>query len=223
MGSLVAWDFAKDFSATEVALLILGLDPHESAEDDLRRIQPILRRMQQGYSEASAAVLWKFDAKDPGNFEWPPTSLVSREIQSTVGLASRRQDDAKLNEWVTGPGRTIDEQRFDRAKIQRWLTANHLDSLYNFDVAEHLHPSAPDKPLTARERTTYLRVIGGLLSLMLAPGPNGKPRSGYTDQSSIIDALLAHHANLPGLSKRNLEAKFADAKRSIGAAHAGDE
>ena len=66
-----------------------------------------------------------------------------------------------------------------------------------------------------KERTTFLNIIGGLIGLMLAPSPLGKTRSGYSDQAAVIDGLLAHYPGAPGLSKRNLEGKFAEARRSL--------
>lgn len=69
--------------------------------------------------------------------------------------------------------------------------------------------------LNAKERTSYLNILGGLLALMLEAGPLGKTRSGYDDQAAIIDGLLARYPGAAGLSKRNLEAKFAEAKRTL--------
>lgn len=72
-----------------------------------------------------------------------------------------------------------------------------------------------ERPLSPKERTTYRNIVGGLLTLFLTPGPNGKSRSGYLDQSAVIDALLAHFPNVQGLSERNLQKYFADGKRAV--------
>lgn len=71
------------------------------------------------------------------------------------------------------------------------------------------------KPLTPRAETTYLNIIGGLLALMLGKSPAGKAQSVFDNQAAIISALLAHHADKPGIAQRTLEEKFAAANRSL--------
>lgn len=74
---------------------------------------------------------------------------------------------------------------------------------------------AEDKPLSPRERGTYLNIVGGLLGLMLGKTPQGKALSVFASQATVIDALLAHHGDKPGISRTTLEAKFAEAKRKL--------
>jgi hypothetical protein len=66
-----------------------------------------------------------------------------------------------------------------------------------------------------RAETTYLNIIGAMLDLMLTKSPGGKPHSVFDNQTSIIDALLAHYDQKPGISSRTLDDKFAAAKRSL--------
>lgn len=68
---------------------------------------------------------------------------------------------------------------------------------------------------TRSRESTYLNIIGALLELMLGKTPADKPQSVFKSQAAIIDALLAHHAGKPGISKTTLEAKFADARRQL--------
>jgi hypothetical protein len=67
----------------------------------------------------------------------------------------------------------------------------------------------------ARAETTYLNIIGGLLSLMLGKSPSGTAQSVFLNQAAIISALLAHHGDKPGIADSTLENKFAEANRSI--------
>ncbi|MEP9324990.1 hypothetical protein PPMP20_17890 [Paraburkholderia phymatum] len=72
--------------------------------------------------------------------------------------------------------------------------------------------------LGRREETTYLNIIGGLLHLLLGKSPgSGKKYSSFASQDAVISGLLAHFDGAPGISKRTLESKFAEAKRSIDA------
>ncbi|MCW5581819.1 MAG: hypothetical protein KIS72_10820 [Luteimonas sp.] len=76
-------------------------------------------------------------------------------------------------------------------------------------------PQIASAPLRPRAETTYLNTIGALLELVLGKTPAGKPQSVFKSQAAIIDALLAHHADKPGISKTTLEAVFADARRRL--------
>lgn len=66
-----------------------------------------------------------------------------------------------------------------------------------------------------RAETTYLNIIGAMLTLMLGKTPAGEPQSIFDNQSVIIAALLEHFDKKPGISARTLEDKFAAAKRSL--------
>lgn len=68
---------------------------------------------------------------------------------------------------------------------------------------------------SVRSDTTYLNIIGAMLTLMLGSSPAGTPYSAFKTQEAIIDALLAHYGHRLGISTRTLQGKFAAAKRSI--------
>jgi hypothetical protein len=53
---------------------------------------------------------------------------------------------------------------------------------------------------------------------MLGETPSGKKQSVFNNNTAIIDGLLARHNGRRGISKRTLEEKFAEAKRSLNAA-----
>lgn len=69
--------------------------------------------------------------------------------------------------------------------------------------------------LSERSELTYRQIIGALLNLFLSRSPAGKPLSVFESQAAIVDALTARHKDIPGLSKRTLDEKFAAANRSI--------
>lgn len=69
--------------------------------------------------------------------------------------------------------------------------------------------------LSARSEHTYLQIIGALLNTVLDLSPAGKPLSVFRSQSAIVDAVTARHKDIPGLSKRTLDEKFAAANRSL--------
>jgi hypothetical protein len=69
--------------------------------------------------------------------------------------------------------------------------------------------------ISPRERDTLLNIIGGLLALLLGRTPAGKPQSVFESQAKVIDQLLVHCDGKPGIAKRTLEEKFAEARRSL--------
>ncbi|AZD67476.1 MULTISPECIES: hypothetical protein [Pseudomonas] len=69
--------------------------------------------------------------------------------------------------------------------------------------------------LSERSEHTYLQIIGALVNTVLDASPAGKPLSAFKNQAAIVDALTARHNDIPGLSKRTLDAKFAAANRAL--------
>lgn len=69
--------------------------------------------------------------------------------------------------------------------------------------------------LSERSELTYQNIIGVLISLFLDHSPAGKPLSVFKNQAAIVDAIIARHKDVPGLSKRTLDEKFAAANRSL--------
>lgn len=66
-----------------------------------------------------------------------------------------------------------------------------------------------------RSETTYLNIIGGLLTLLLGKSPSGTAYSSFQNMDAVVSALLAHHEGRPGLSERTLWSKLAQARRHL--------
>lgn len=104
--------------------------------------------------------------------------------------------------------------RIQKAEEVYRVLKSERDSLSdeNLELKKAVEDGAsPDE----RSKLTYLNIIAGMLDLMLGETPAGKPQSVYQSQAAIIDGLIAYHPQKPGISKRTLEEKFAEAKRSI--------
>ncbi|MFK0270487.1 hypothetical protein [Pseudomonas asiatica] len=56
-------------------------------------------------------------------------------------------------------------------------------------------------------------IVGALLALMLGKTEKGQPRSIFDNQAAIVDAITTLFPDVPGLSKRTLDRKFAEARR----------
>ncbi|MFS2198825.1 MULTISPECIES: hypothetical protein [unclassified Pseudomonas] len=69
--------------------------------------------------------------------------------------------------------------------------------------------------LSERSELTYQNIIGVLVNLLLDHSPAGKPLSVFKNQAAIVDAIIARYKDVPGISKRTLDEKFATANRSL--------
>lgn len=76
--------------------------------------------------------------------------------------------------------------------------------------------SEGDEPeLDTRAETTYRRLIGALVQLMLGTSPLGASKPVFENKAAIVDTLLASFGNKRGFSKRTIDQKFAEAMRSL--------
>ena len=126
----------------------------------------------------------------------------------------------RLNELSIG---TYLALQADRDALQ--LQVKHIQTAYQ-ELLDQLREAglereslqtllkSKDKP-SDRSEEVYLHIIGALLKLLLGHSPSGKPHSVFHSQSAIVSALIAHHENVPGITKRTLDEKFAAAKRSL--------
>ena len=52
--------------------------------------------------------------------------------------------------------------------------------------------------ISERAETTYLNIIGGMLTLMLSQSPSGVPYSSFKPQEALVSALVAHYGGTMG-------------------------
>ncbi len=75
--------------------------------------------------------------------------------------------------------------------------------------------AAKQSVISDRAETTYLNIIGGMVTLMLGQSPSGTPYSVFKTQESIVTALLAHYSGTMGITERTLNGKFANARKNV--------
>ncbi|MBS7600837.1 hypothetical protein [Pseudomonas sp. RC2C2] len=68
-------------------------------------------------------------------------------------------------------------------------------------------------PASEASASVHHTIIGALLVVMLDKSRSGQPRSIYKTQAAVVDAITTLFPNMPGLSKRTLDRKFALARR----------
>lgn len=83
------------------------------------------------------------------------------------------------------------------------------------DHARHVVEGGDGREASLRSESTYLNIIGGLLTLLLGKSPSGTAYSSFRNMDAVVSALLAHHEGRPGLSERTLWSKLAQARRHL--------
>ncbi|WP_409287348.1 MULTISPECIES: hypothetical protein [Pseudomonas] len=81
------------------------------------------------------------------------------------------------------------------------------------DPAKISEPKANFGALPENAPLLLYVIVGALLTLMLGKSEKGQPRSIFDNQAAIVDAITTLFPNVPGLSKRTLDRKFAEARR----------
>lgn len=109
----------------------------------------------------------------------------------------------------------------DALRVQLKATETRLHELMNELAAaglerENLRMLAENKTnVSEQSKSSFLNVIGALVNTMLASSEAGRRHSIFDSQASIVDSITAHYGDVPGLSKRSLDEKFAAARRSL--------
>ena len=96
-----------------------------------------------------------------------------------------------------------------QAQNDNQILRAEIDSL-----AKELHH---ERNVDARARSTYVTLIGALVELMFGKTIRGTRHSIFRSQAELVDVLVEKYGHLPGIAKRTLETKFAEAKGKVGA------
>lgn len=101
-----------------------------------------------------------------------------------------------------------------RLAAQSATASEHVLEIYREneelrDKLKRVGGHGAENELRPRERATLLNTIGALLELVQ------NPRPGRNSQEAVIDELVENYGEKPGIRKRTLAGKFADAKKSL--------
>lgn len=68
---------------------------------------------------------------------------------------------------------------------------------------------------TDETKAAHYLIIGSLIAITAGKSPNGQVQSIYKNQSAMVEEITSRFAKIPGLSKRTLDRKFAQARRCL--------
>lgn len=143
------------------------------------------------------------------------TGEIPAERAEELRLGCAEQRKQFLEKWKS---KSHEERHYPAGKLPNdSVYVVRTSALREFEEAVLRIAGESEKPMSRREETTLLNIVGGLLSLLLGKTPAGIPQSVFKNQAAVIEALLATHVANPGISERTLEDKFAAAKRSLNA------
>lgn len=209
MADLSHWEYAECFTSVELAYLFMGSDPN--TDDGIRFPEHIQKKINNAYYNAIERAKFDVFLSNVLDFEdieeaektLPPmkSCLMSKELEWRYA-SFMEGSEVTLSGWLESEGYNFSIQ-FTRKEVARWLRENSFKSVYEFEVPAATPELKSEKPLAARERSNLLNIIGALLGL------NG------TKEAAIIAELLEKYPATPGIKKRTLEDKFAEAKRSL--------
>lgn len=137
MFELKHWEYAHDFSAEELAALMIEIDPRDLGQaTSWQTIEPLLRRIHADYRRACEAVKMifvmhgKLDVEN--KLKKTGLGLFSIELQNVIDNFSWIEDPMMVIKWIDSPESHIDEQRFSRKAINTWIEQEKLKSGFPF-------------------------------------------------------------------------------------------
>lgn len=139
--------------------------------------------------------------------EEKPTFLFSQNIDHSecVSLSAHLSLQAERD----ADAREIEKLRKSHSAIADEAAASTHDR-------QGLSPQlgAFEAPSEASAFVHYM-IIGALLAVMQGKSRSGQLRSVYKNQAAVVEAIIQQFPGLPGLSKRTLDRKFAEARRRL--------
>lgn len=173
---------------------------------NLERLLDAMRHGELSYGKAGIT------RNDPALLTSPELTIRHVDVKRWMSSAYPAQKPAFL----------FDEAERLSPKVITQATAQALLEQIHSLTAQSVSPQRSSQQesqlrLNSRAETTYLNIIGALLTLLLGHSPGGVRYSSFNTLESVISALIAHHSGRPGITERTLWAKFAEAKRHLSA------
>lgn len=227
------WNRLEYWSSLETAFLLFEEEPDPKAFSSANQFW----YDEEGIKRLNDIIIRAFHAGQIRGFEKEGTGVQIYTKTGTLGPWAMKQHffiPSKLNPVIYAFQKERDlYRRLARLKGMRKLSDNiDLDELFGEEIplssnerqelgrlnqgaieTAHNGISRKEKPLRPRAETTYLNIIGELLEVILGNSPGKGKHPDFVNQAELIEHLS--DLGMPGLSKSNLEAKFAQAKRAI--------
>ncbi len=137
MFELRHWEYLHDFSAEELAALMIGIDPRDLGKTtSWQTIDPSLRRVQADYEQAceSAKMIFVMFGKEEieSHLETNFSGLISVDLKNVIDNYSWMEDSKFVIDWINSDAAHVGSQRFSRKAISEWMEKECLNSSFPF-------------------------------------------------------------------------------------------
>lgn len=205
------WSRMPYWSLDEAIALSFGKDPEVVFLGRMKGIVPYLSPFVNSYRklhEVGGRAVSTEELTDPVK----PADFIVWAERNNVPIPARMKEI--LASRVPAPSKP------DWEKLYKELSEKNKSNIEDLQaqadaLTTALEKAESGKPLLARERASFNNIIGALLGILLGKSSSGVPYSQFNSQQSIIDAIHGNYGSKSGLSKRNLEAKFAEAQKKL--------
>ena len=169
------------------------------------------------YSDIDAEIREEAQAQDKIFCDWIDRLTIN---VMPAGIYEVAQDDLRLfempeNESIElGEAYKSDDRGLWKIEFDPLVNAARSDLVMLPTEIERIRKSgginitSSENPLTNRELTSYLNIIGALLAQLTA---------GKANDTTVINQAITAYGEKQGISQRKLQEAFAAAKRSLGA------
>ncbi len=147
------WDQVYDFSASEAAHLILGMEPEEDPQQPLPRVRHLLRQMNVSFIDTCGHFrVWVDNPYEYDVLREEHDTLRSEEMWHHITQCSQansmriyREYCVSFLSWMDTAIDRFAQQRFSRDAIDYWVELSGVRSQYVF-------ANAPDESSPAKRR-----------------------------------------------------------------------
>jgi hypothetical protein len=151
--SLYHWNLTEEFSASQAASLMVGIDPSRPYSDWWLS-KPVSERIKNSYEDTLKKCLDNLDEFNPEGIK--PFKQVGKEIYSIklieiLNSACAAKDESIFSEWHFSGSSNLVKQKFSRLELSRWLTENNIPAAYSFHIS--------DRPPPTSERSFLLTAV----------------------------------------------------------------
>ncbi|RIJ09699.1 hypothetical protein DXT77_14720 [Pseudomonas sp. 91RF] len=173
---------------------------------NLERLLDAMRHGELPYGKAGIT------QNDPALLTSPELTVRHVDVKRWIAVAYPAHKPA----FLFDESERLPMQAIDQAAAQALLQQIHSLTARSM-TRQRSSQEESQLRLNSRAETTYLNIIGALLTLLLGHSPGGVRYSAFNTLESVISALIAHHSGRPGITERTLWAKFAEARRQLSA------
>ena len=106
------------------------------------------------------------------------------------------------------------QRELEKLRQELITLSSDLEALLSERQAQSNQLDGYDVPSELSNMVFHM-IIGSLLEVTLGKSRDGQVQSIYKNQAAIVQAIITRCPTIPGLSKRTLDRKFAEARRNL--------